>query len=342
MLRTMTDVTSNGEPTQQWKTDLDAAREVLRSEADTLRSLSEQLDAAAFGRAVDLLFSCKAQIVVTGMGKSGHIAAKVAATLASTGTPAFFLHPGEALHGDLGMVTPVNVVLAFSQSGATEEVVSLLPYLKQLRVPIVAVTGSAKSVLAQHAACIVLSSVDAEACPLNLAPTNSTTAQLALGDALAIALMKRRGFTPDDFAMRHPLGSLGRRLLARVGDLMHTGDRIPMVSEDARLDQAIRELSRKRFGAVCAIDADGRLAGIFTEGDLGRLFNSVDGVLDIAQPISKFMIRSPKSISPELLGVKAVDLMETHKIMALPVLDADRRVVGFIHMHDLIRAGITP
>ena len=319
--------------------DLLAAQEVLRAESETLATLAVTLDGEAFSRAVELLLNAPAHVVVTGIGKSGHIAAKVAATLASTGTPAFFLHAAEAVHGDLGMVTKHNVVLAFSQSGGTE-ILNLLPYIKRLEVPLIAITGNTKSELAERADVVLNSSVDAEACPLNLAPTSSTTAQLALGDALAVALMRRRGFTPDDFAMRHPLGALGRRLLMRVSDLMATGENIPRVTAETPLKDAIRVMSGKRLGSVCIVDANDALTGIFCDGDLGRLFDRTAGQIDVMQPISELMIKNPKNIQAEALGVKAVDLMETHKITVLPVIDSNIKLVGLIHLHVLIRAGI--
>ncbi len=322
--------------------DLASGREVLEKEAAAIRTLAETLDAESFGRAIDLLIACKAQVVLTGMGKSGHIAAKIAATFASTGTPAFFMHPGEALHGDLGMLTPSNVVVALSQSGATDEVVNLLPYLTHLSIPLIALTGKPESLLAQQADVVLSTAVDQEACPLNLAPTSSTTLQLALGDALAVALMNRRGFTPEDFAIRHPLGALGRRLLVRVADLMHTGDENPVLSETAALHEAILQISSKRLGAVSLVDTEGRLTGIFCDGDVRRLLETTGGTLEMNRPISDFMIRNPKRTAPDALGVKAVDLMETYKITVLPVLDDDHKPVGMIHLHDLIRAGISP
>ncbi|MCC6546548.1 KpsF/GutQ family sugar-phosphate isomerase [Candidatus Sumerlaeota bacterium] len=327
---------------QPWSVDLAAAREVMASEADAITRLAASLDEKTFGAAVDLLASCKSQVVVTGMGKSGHIAAKTAATFASTGTPSFYLHPGEALHGDLGMITHDNAVVAFSQSGATDEILNILPYLKTLHVPIVAITGMAKSILAQQADIVLLTSIEAEACPLNLAPTNSTTAQLALGDALAIALMKRRGFTADDFAMRHPLGALGRRLLVRVSDLMQVGDDNPIIDSREPLHRAINRMTRLRLGAVSIISSDGKLVGIFCDGDLRRLFERLEGKVDAQRPISEFMIPNPRRVTPDTLGVKCVDLMEQFKITVMPVVDTDSRPIGMIHLHDLIRAGISP
>ncbi|CAN5227876.1 KpsF/GutQ family sugar-phosphate isomerase [soil metagenome] len=327
---------------QKWAEDAAIARDVLEAESCALKALKDALDPSALGRALDLIMACPSQIVVTGMGKSGHIAAKIAATLASTGTPAFFLHPGEALHGDLGMITAANVVIAFSQSGATDEIVNLLPYISRLRAPLIAITGNADSPLAKYAEVILLSRVEQEACPLNLAPTTSTTAQLALGDAVAMALMKRRGFTPDDFAVRHPLGVLGKRLLIHVSDLMHSGDEVPVIEESAPLRAAITRMTGKRLGAVNMIDAHGKLSGIFCDGDLRRLFDKLDGHVDVQRPVSDVMIRNPKHCHPDMLGVKAVDMMETYKITVLPVVDRDGRPVGMIHLHDLIRAGISP
>lgn len=330
------------EPTNNslWNQDIAVCREVLHSEAGVLQKLAAALDAESFGRAVDLILSCEAQVVVTGMGKSGHIGAKIAATLASTGSPAFFMHPGEALHGDLGMITRKNVVLALSQSGASDEVLHLMPYIKHLRVPLIAVTGKCNSPLAEKADVVLCTAIDQEACPLNLAPTSSTTAQLALGDALAIALMKRRGFTPDDYAMRHPLGALGRKLLLKVSDVMHTGVENPIVPEATPLHAAILVLAQKRWGAISIVDSEGKLAGIFTNGDLSRLFTKLHGEFDTSTPISTYMIRSPKFVTPETLGVKAIDMMETYKITALPVLDRDRVPVGIVHEHDLVRLGL--
>ncbi len=325
-----------------WAEDLRAGREVLLAEGDALRSLGESLDEESFGRAIDILIDCPAQIVLTGMGKSGHIAAKIAATLASTGSPAFFMHPGEALHGDLGMLTPQSVVVAFSQSGATDEVVNLLPYIKSLTIPLIAITGNEDSVLGRRADVVLSSRVDQEACPLNLAPTTSTTLQLALGDAVAIALMNRRGFGPEDFALRHPLGSLGRRLLVKVSDLMHREEENPTIHQDSPLHEAISKMTGKRLGAVSVINGAGKLSGIFCDGDLRRLFGRMKGKIDSSKPIGEFMIKNPKRTRPDILGAKAVDEMETHSITVLPVVDDSDRPIGMIHLHDLIRAGISP
>jgi len=324
----------------QYCADLAEARRVLDAESEALRQLSASLPAEAFGRAVDLLAACKAQVVLTGIGKSGHVAAKIAATFASTGTPAFFLHPAEALHGDLGMLTSANVVLCLSQSGATDEILTMLPYLKRTGIALIAMTGGEHSPLAAQADVLLLAKIAHEACPLNLAPTTSTTVQLALGDALAVALMRRRGFPPEDFALRHPLGALGRRLLIHVRDLMHTGEENPLVHDGEPLRNAIQQMTGKRLGAVSGVDAEGRLLGIFCDGDLRRLFQRVEGPLDPSAPIRDFMIRTPKFTTPDTLGAMAVDVMETHGITVLPVLDDNHRAVGMIHLHDLIRAGI--
>jgi arabinose-5-phosphate isomerase len=313
---------------------------VLRAEAQALLALADSFDAESFGRAVDLLHGCTAPVVVAGLGKSGHIAAKVAATLASTGTPAFHLHAAEALHGDLGMASPGCGLLVFSQSGTTEEALRLIPYFRHLRAPIVAITGGRQSPLAEAADAVLWSRVAAEACPLNLAPTSSTTAQLALGDALAIALMRRRGFTAEEFAMRHPRGALGRRLLMRVEDLMRKGEAAPVVGLGATLAEAVDELNRKRLGAVSIVDGEGRLAGIFTDGDLRRLWVA-RGTIEATRPVAEVMVRNPKRIVPDALGVAAVELMEEHKITVLPVVDPDGRMVGFVHLHQLVEAGLT-
>ncbi len=324
-----------------WEQTKETGASVLKEEAETLLNMAENLDLESFGKAVDLLGAYNEQAIITGMGKSGHIARKIAATLASTGTPAFFVHPAEGLHGDLGMITSRNVVLALSQSGASDEILNLLPYIKRQKSPLIAVTGREDSELAKQADVVLLTKIDREVCPLNLAPTTSTTAQLALGDALAVSLMKRRGFTKEDYAIRHPLGALGRRLLVKVGDMMHSGEENPITDESTSLADAIKVLSSKRMGAISIVSEAGVLQGIFTDGDLGRLFSKSSGQIDTNVPIGEFMIRNPKSISPETLGVKAVDLMESWNITALPVLDKEKKPVGMIHLHDLIKAGIT-
>lgn len=314
-------------------------RRVLESEGSALLALSRGLDLAAFRAACDLLFDAPPPAIVTGMGKSGHIARKVAATLASTGTPAFYLHPAEALHGDLGSVTPKSAVIAFSHSGSSEEVLSLLPYLRGQHARLVAITGEPASPLARAAEVVLTTGVEEEACPLNLAPTTSTTAQLAMGDALAMALMRRRGFEREDFAIRHPLGSLGRRLVMRVEDLMKRGGELPAVGEAAPLSDAIDAMNRGRLGCVAVTDAQGRLAGIFTDGDLRRLWVKAR-LLDATVPVGRVMVANPKRVHPGVMAVRAVDLMEQYKITVLPVVGDDDRLVGMVHLHDLVALGL--
>lgn len=310
---------------------------VLETEADAVRTLCARID-DSFIRACRLILDCTGRVVVTGMGKSGHIGSKIAATLASTGTPAFFVHPGEASHGDLGMITPQDVVLALSNSGETSELVTILPLLKRLAVPLIALTGNPRSTLAKAATANIDVSVAKEACPLGLAPTSSTTAALAMGDALAVALLEARGFTADDFARSHPGGRLGRRLLLLIEDIMHTGERIPQVAPDAPLREALLEMSRKGLGMTAIADSDGRLLGVFTDGDLRR---SLDRGIDVHQvKVADVMTRGGRTAQPRQLAVEALSLMEEHKISALPVVDADGRLVGAFNMHDLLRAGV--
>jgi arabinose-5-phosphate isomerase len=272
------------------------------------------------------------------MGKSGHIAGKLAATLASTGTPAFFVHPGEASHGDLGMITPQDLVIAISNSGETDELVKILPLLKRLGVPLITLTGAPRSTLGVASTVVLDIAVREEACPLNLAPTASTTAALAMGDALAVALLESRGFTREDFARAHPGGALGRRLLLRVEDLMHQGDAIPRVSADTPLAGGLIEMSRKGLGMTAVVDAEGRLAGIFTDGDLRR---ALDRNIDIrATPMAAVMTPRCRTIGPQALAAEAVRLLEQHKINALVVVDDEGRLVGALNIHDLLRAGV--
>ncbi|MBX6421193.1 MAG: KpsF/GutQ family sugar-phosphate isomerase [Nevskia sp.] len=316
---------------------LAAARRTLEIERDALAALLPRLD-GGFTRACALLLACRGRVVVTGMGKSGHIGGKIAATLASTGTPAFFVHPGEASHGDLGMITRQDAVIAISYSGETAEVLTILPLLKRLGVPLIALTGKPASTLARNADVHLDVSVAQEACPLNLAPTASTTAALAMGDALAVALLEARGFTPEDFAATHPGGALGRRLLLTVAELMHTGERIPKVAPDTMLPQALLEMTRKGLGMTAVVDAHNRALGVFTDGDLRRV---LDQGLDVRTVrISQVMTHGGKSIAPEQLAAEAVRRMEEHKITALMVLDPQQRLIGVIHMHDLLRAGV--
>jgi arabinose-5-phosphate isomerase len=282
--------------------------------------------------------ACAGRVVVIGMGKSGHIANKIAATLASTGTPSFFVHPAEAVHGDLGMITPDDVVIALSNSGETSEVLALVPVLKRLGVRLVALTGNPASSLARASDVHLDVSVPAEACPLNLAPTASTTATLAMGDALAVSLLRLRGFTEADFARSHPGGSLGRRLLLHVEDVMHVGDEIPRVGPDDTVSAGLLEMSRKGLGMTGVVDATGRLLGVFTDGDLRR---ALDGRIDVHEtPMHSVMTAPCRSIGPRELAVEAVLLMEKHRITALVVIDGDQMVVGALNVHDLLRAGV--
>lgn len=316
---------------------LAAARRVLQIEGAALAALEQRVD-GAFARACALILGCHGRVIVTGMGKSGHVAGKIAATLASTGTPAFFVHPGEASHGDLGMIMPQDLVLAISYSGETAEILTILPLLKRLGSPLLALTGRPGSTLAQNADVHLDVSVEQEACPLNLAPTASTTAALAMGDALAVALLEARGFTPEDFARSHPGGTLGRRLLLKISDLMHTGERLPQVGPQTSVAAALLEMSGKGLGMTAVVDADGRALGVFTDGDLRRLIDHGTDVRSL--PIGEAMTRGGKSIGPGQLAAEAVNLMDRHKITALLVLDEARRLVGVIHLHDLLRAGV--
>jgi len=291
-----------------------------------------------FARACRICLDCRGRVVVTGMGKSGHIAGKIAATLASTGTPAFFLHPGEASHGDIGMITREDAVLAFSNSGETDEILTIAPVIKRLGVPFVAMTGNPNSALAKLATVHLDIGVPAEACPLNLAPTASTTAALAVGDALSVALLKARGFTEEDFARSHPAGNLGRRLLLRVQDVMRTGERIPTVRGGTALADGLMEVTRKGLGMTAVVDETGRAIGIFTDGDLRRVLDR--GVDLRTTRMDAVMTRGAKTADADMLAAEAVHLMETHRITSLLVVDADRRVVGALNVHDLMRAGV--
>jgi arabinose-5-phosphate isomerase len=310
------------------------AREVLETEAQAVAALASRLD-GRFLDALALILDCRGRVVVTGIGKSGHIGRKIASTFASTGTPSFFVHPSEASHGDLGMITRDDVVLALSHSGESDELIAFLPLVKRLGAKLVAMTGNAQSALAGM---VLDAGVAKEACPLNLAPTASTTAALALGDALAVAALDARGFGHEDFARSHPGGSLGRRLLTHVRDVMRSGDDVPVVSEGAAFADAVLEISRKRMGMTAVIDADRRLVGIFTDGDLRRALGR--GVDVHATRIDAAMTRSPRSIRPDALAVEAVELMEKHKTTQLPVVDPDGRLVGALNIHDLFRAKV--
>jgi arabinose-5-phosphate isomerase len=314
-----------------------AALRAIRIERSAIEALMDRID-DDFERACSVIMDCSGRVVVTGMGKSGHIGNKIAATLASTGTPAFFVHPGEASHGDLGMITSQDVVLAISNSGNTSEVLTILPLIKRMGAPLISMTGNAGSTLAREAVANLDISVAEEACPLGLAPTSSTTATLVMGDALAVALLEARGFSAEDFALSHPGGSLGRRLLLRVSDIMHTGDQLPRVPEDTTLGAALLEISRKGLGMTTVVSRDGDLAGIFTDGDLRR---SLDKSLDIHNTLIRdVMTRNGKTIKANHLAAEALNIMEETKINALPVTDEQNRLVGAINMHDLLRAGV--
>ena len=315
-----------------------SGRQVIAIEAQALVALEARVG-ADFAAACRLLLACQGRVVCTGMGKSGHIARKIAATLASTGTPAFFLHPGEASHGDLGMVTDADVVVALSNSGESDEILAILPALRRQGNPMIAITGRPQSSMAQLSDVHLDASVPAEACPLSLAPTASTTAALVMGDALAVALMEARGFTADDFARSHPAGTLGRRLLLHIRDIMHTGEDIPSVPSEASATAALLEMTRKRLGMTAVVDADGVLQGVFTDGDLRRCLDDENTDLH-ATPVSRLMGRKPKTVGPDALAVEAAHLMEEFKISSLVVVDADRRVVGALNIHDLLRARV--
>lgn len=313
------------------------ARQVLDIEADALRTVSARLD-RGFADAVQLMLACQGRVVVTGMGKSGHVGCKIAATLASTGTPSFFMHPGEASHGDLGMIAHNDVVLALSNSGESSEIVSIVPLIKRRGAKLIAMTGNPESTMAREADVHLNAAVDKEACPLNLAPTASTTAALALGDALAVALLDARGFSADDFARTHPGGSLGRRLLIHVRDVMHTGAALPHINDEASLKSALLEMTEKGLGMTAVVDADGKVMGVFTDGDLRR---ALEHALDLQQArVVDLMTRTPKTIHADALAVEAVEKMETLKINGLLVVDDSHRLVGALNMHDLLKAGV--
>jgi arabinose-5-phosphate isomerase len=310
---------------------------VIRTEAAAVSALTDRID-DAFVRACRHMLACQGRIVVLGMGKSGHIGGKVAATLASTGTPAFFVHPGEASHGDLGMITVKDVVLALSNSGETDELLTILPLIKRLGVPLIALTGRPNSTLARAADVHIDVHVAQEACPLGLAPTASTTAALAMGDALAVALLETRGFTAEDFARAHPSGTLGRRLLLHLAEIMHVGEAIPSVPQGTLLRDALMEMTRKGLGMTAVVDADGRVCGIFTDGDLRR---TLDRSVDIhTTEVDAVMTSQPVTCPPGILAAEALQIMERRKINALLAVDKDERLVGAINMHDLLRAGV--
>jgi arabinose-5-phosphate isomerase len=312
-------------------------RRVLAVESQAVAALEHRLG-EDFAEACRLLLACEGRVVVTGMGKSGHVGSKIAATLASTGTPSFFLHPAEAVHGDIGMITARDLVLAISNSGETDELLTILPVIKRLDVPLVALTGRADSTLARYATVTLDVSVPAEACPLNLAPTASTTATLAMGDALAVAVLEARGFTEEDFARSHPGGMLGRRLLLHVEEVMRTGADLPAVRPETPLSGGLLEMSRKGLGMTTVVDEHNRVIGVFTDGDLRR---ALDGQIDVhSNRMGEVMTAGPKVARPRMLAAEAVHLMEAHRITALPVVDDDGVLVGALNVHDLLRAGV--
>jgi arabinose-5-phosphate isomerase len=314
------------------------AQAVLHNEADAITKLAERID-HSFYQACELMLNCKGRIVVMGIGKSGHIGGKVAATLASTGTPAFFVHPAEASHGDMGMIIPSDVVMAFSNSGETEEIKTLLPLIKRLDVPLIALTGNPNSTLARNADAHIDVSVEKEACPLGLAPTTSSTAALAMADALAISLLEQRGFTEDDFALSHPGGALGKRLLLRIFDIMHSGEKAPKVLHSATLNETLVEMSNKGLGMTAVVDEQDKLVGVFTDGDLRRLLDH--GQLDVHKvKIADVMIKNCKFTRADTLAAETLAMMQEYKINSLPVVDENYKLVGAMNMHDLLRNGV--
>lgn len=317
---------------------LDIAKRVLKIEAEAVYALTEKLN-SDFERAVEIIFNSKGRVVVTGMGKSGLVGKKIAATLASTGTPAFFLHPAEASHGDLGMVTSDDVIIAISNSGETEELINLIPFLKRFNVGLISMTGNPESTLSKAADVTLDISVREEACPLGIVPTASTTAALAMGDALAVALLTKRGFKEEDFAFFHPGGSLGKKLFIKVKDLMHTGDALPIVSPDMPMIKATVEISSKRLGVTIVVDSEKRILGIITDGDLRRGIERW-GKAFFDMKAGEVMTKNPKTISEEELAVKALSMMERHSITSLVVPDDSGRALGIVHLHDILRQGI--
>ncbi|WP_020559215.1 KpsF/GutQ family sugar-phosphate isomerase [Thiofilum flexile] len=312
------------------------ARAVIETEITALQQLPEHLD-EQFNQACTLILECRGRVIVTGMGKSGHIGNKIAATLASTGTPAFFVHPGEASHGDLGMILPGDIVIALSNSGTSDEILTIVPMIRRLQVPIIAITSNPESALAQAATCHLNIGIHKEACPLGLAPTSSTTATLVLGDALAVALLQVRGFTANDFARSHPAGRLGKRLLIHVRDLMQQGKAIPKVPPHADLSSAILAITKQGLGLTTIVTPDDTLLGVFTDGDLRRTF--AKGIDWFSKPIHTLMTTPCQTIGADELAVEALNTMQQYSITALPVVD-NQRVIGIIHMHDLLKAGI--
>ena len=320
---------------------IERAKKVLQIEADAVRALIDRID-GSFERAVEMILECQGRVVVTGMGKSGLIGKKIAATLASTGTPALFLHPAEGIHGDLGMVTRGDAVIALSNSGETEEIARMLPALKRLEIKIISLVGNPNSTLAKNSDVVINVGVKEEACPLGLAPTASTTAALAMGDALAVALLDRRGFRQEDFACFHPGGALGKKLLLRVRDLMHTGSEVPVVSETTLIKDAIYEISSKKMGVTSVVDGSGKLIGVISDGDLRRWMEKTEktGENLLTKKAADIMTRNPKIANKDSLAAEAVAIMEKNSITCLMVADDSSRPEGVIHLHDLLKAGV--
>ena len=323
--------------TAKGRTSLDVGRRVLEIEARAVQAMVQRLD-DGFSDAVDLLYACKGKVVVSGMGKSGLIGQKIAATMASTGTPSFFLHPAEGLHGDLGMLARGDVLIAISNSGETQEILQLLPFMERMSIPVVAIVGRMGSTLAKNSDVALDVSVAEEACPMGLAPTASTTATLAMGDALAVALLEKRGFKEQDFAQFHPGGTLGRRLLVKVRDVMHVGAELPQVKETVSASAALLEMSAKKLGMTTVVDRAGALAGIITDGDLRRFLQQGGDFSTITA--GALASRSPKLIGPDELAAKAVEMMERYSITTLVVAESPKRIVGVVHLHDLLKHGI--
>lgn len=316
---------------------IESAQRTIKIEQQAIAALFDRID-TSFAEACELMKTCKGRVIVTGMGKSGHIANKIAATFASTGTPSFFVHPGEASHGDLGMITGNDVVLAISNSGNTAEITTILPLIKRMGAPLISMTGNPSSTLATQSNIHLDISIKEEACPLGLAPTSSTTATLVMGDALAVALLESKGFSETDFAFSHPGGSLGKKLLLTVNDIMHKGDRIPVVIEGTPLSEGLMEISNKGFGMTAIVDSQKKLTGLFTDGDLRRAFDSKIDMLTTS--IDQVMTTNCKTIQADILAAEALQIMEQNKITGLLVTDEQNRIVGILHMHDLIHAGV--
>ncbi|MFV1872238.1 MAG: KpsF/GutQ family sugar-phosphate isomerase [Oleiphilus sp.] len=316
---------------------INSAKRTIDIELAAISALANRID-QAFEDACELMKNCKGRVIVTGMGKSGHIANKIAATLASTGTPSFFVHPGEASHGDLGMITGNDVVLAISNSGNTAEITTILPLIKRMGAPLISMTGNKSSTLATQSNVHLDISIKEEACPLGLAPTSSTTATLVMGDALAVALLESKGFSETDFAFSHPGGTLGKKLLLTVSDIMHTGQRIPIVKEGTLLSEGLLEISNKGFGMTAVINEDNQLTGLFTDGDLRRAFDAKIDMLTTS--IDQVMTTNCKTIQADILAAEALTIMEQNKITGLLVTNKDNEVSGILHMHDLIHAGV--